>query len=114
MSTLKSKIQIIGLLTSDPLVETVDGQKKASVGIKFTETYKNWRGQKITMEQTAPLIMWGEIATMAEKFLSEGIEIAIEGILVMHSGLRSSEMCIQVNEFLMLGGKNNSPQLLSK
>jgi single-strand DNA-binding protein len=110
MKTLKNSVQLIGRLGKDPEVKVFEKSKKASFSIATTDTYKNQKGEKVEDVQWHNLVMWGKLAGIAEKYLKKGQEIAIEGKLVHRAyesnGEKKYVTEINVNDLLMLGGKN--------
>ena len=75
-----------------------------------SEVYRNAKGEKVTETQWHNLVMWGKLAEIAEKHLTVGKEVAVEGKLVNRSyndkeGNTKYITEIQVNELLMLGVK---------
>lgn len=109
MYALKNKVQLIGNLGTAPEVKTFEsGKKKASFRMATTEFYRNAKGEKVKETQWHSLVMWGKLAEIAEKYLSTGKKIAIEGKLVNRSyedkdGNKKFVTEIQVSELLMLG-----------
>ena len=112
MYALKNKVQLIGNLGSNPEIKTTEGGKKlARFSIATNEVYRNAKGDKVTETQWHNLIAWGKVAEIAEKYLSKGSEVAIEGKLVNRNyndkdGNKKYVTEIQVNEVLMLGDKS--------
>lgn len=111
MYALKNKVQLIGNLGNAPEVKTLEsGKKMARFSVATNENYRNAKGEKVTETQWHNLIAWGKVAEIAEKFLTKGKEIAIEGKLVNRSyndkeGNKKYVTEIQVNELLLLGVK---------
>ncbi len=112
MYALKNKVQLIGNLGNTPEVKTFDnGKKVANFRMATTEIYRNAKGEKIKETQWHNLVAWGKLAEIAEKYLSVGKEVAVEGKLVNRSyndkdGNKKYFTEIQVNELLMLGAKS--------
>jgi single-strand DNA-binding protein len=110
MYALKNKVQLIGNLGNAPEVKTFEsGKKMARFSVATSENYRNAKGEKVTETQWHNLVAWGKLAEIAEKFLSKGKEVAIEGKLVNRSyndkdGNKKYITEIQVNELLLLGG----------
>jgi single-strand DNA-binding protein len=110
MYALKNKVQLIGNLGNTPEVKTFEsGKKKVSFRMATTEIYRNAKGEKVKETTWHNLIMWGKLADIAEKHLTVGKEVAIEGKLINRSyedknGEKKYVTEIQVNELLMLGG----------
>ena len=77
------------------------------------ETYRNAKGEKIVETQWHNLIAWGKVADIAEKYLSKGSEVAIEGKLVNNNyvdkdGNKRYGTEVVVNELLLIGAKTNA------
>lgn len=112
MYALKNKVQLIGNLGSAPEVKTLEsGKKMARFSVATSENYRNARGEKVTETQWHNLVAWGKLAEIAEKYLSKGKEVAIEGKLINRSyndkdGNKKYITEIQVNEMLLLGNKS--------
>ena len=111
MYALKNKVQLIGNLGNAPEVKTTEsGKKLARFSVATNESYRNAKGEKVTETTWHNLVAWGKVADIAEKYLSKGKEIAIEGKLVNSSytdkeGIKRYSTEVQVNEILMLGSK---------
>ena len=111
MYALKNKVQLIGNLGNAPEVKnTENGKKMVRFSVATNESYRNAKGEKITETQWHNLIAWGKVADIAEKYLTKGTEIAVEGKLVNRNytdkaGVKKYVTEIQVNEILLLGSK---------
>lgn len=111
MYALKNKVQLIGNLGNNPDIRTLDGGKKmARFSVATNETYRNAKGDKVTDTQWHTLVAFGKVAEIAEKYLTKGSEVAIEGKLVSRSwtdkeGNKKYTTEVQVAEVLMLGEK---------
>ena len=114
MYALKNKVQLIGNLGNAPEVKTLEsGKKMARFSVATSENYRNAKGEKVTDTQWHNIIAWGPVADIAEKFLVKGTEVCIEGKLVNRNymdkeGNKKYITEIQVNELLMLGGKQTA------
>jgi len=114
MFALKNKVQLIGNLGNAPEVRnTESGKKLVRFSLATNESYRNAKGEKVTETQWHNLIAWGPVADIAEKFLVKGTEVCIEGKLVNRNymdkeGNKKYITEIQVNELLMLGGKQTA------
>lgn len=115
MASLRNSVQLIGRLGKDPEIKTFDkgGKKKvANVTLATNETYTNQKGEKVQDTQWHNLVVWGRLATIVSNYLKKGSEIAIEGKLVHRSyetssGEKRFVTEINVNDLVMLGGKNS-------
>jgi single-strand DNA-binding protein len=111
MYALKNKVQLIGNLGNAPEVKTTEsGKKLARFSVATNESYRNAKGEKVTETTWHNLVAWGKVAEIAEKYLTKGSEIAIEGKLINRSyadkdGNKKYISEVQVNELLMLGSK---------
>jgi single-strand DNA-binding protein len=110
MYALKNKVQLIGNLGNAPEVKTTEsGKKLARFSVATNESYRNAKGEKVTETTWHNLVAWGKVADIAEKYLTKGKEVAIEGKLINNSytdkdGNKRYSTEVQVNEILMFGG----------
>ncbi len=111
MYALKNKVQLIGNLGAAPEARvTENGNKLTRFSIATNETYKNAAGEKVEDTQWHNVIAWGNLAEIAEKYLTKGSEVAIEGKLMNKTytdkeGVKKYVTEIKVTELLMLGAK---------
>jgi single-strand DNA-binding protein len=111
MNTLRNKVQLIGNLGNAPQVITTDtGKKLAKFSMATNETYTGRTGRKETETTWHNIIAWGNVADIAEKYLTKGKEVALEGKLINRNyvdkdGVKRYITEIQVNELLMIGGE---------
>ncbi|MFC3199682.1 single-stranded DNA-binding protein [Parapedobacter deserti] len=111
MNTLKNSVRLTGFLGSDPEVKTFNNNKSlARVSIATNERYRNGQGEWVTDTQWHNLVFWGRQAAFAQKSLTKGSEIAIEGKLVNRQyvdkdGVTRHITEITVSEVLQLNRK---------
>ena len=111
MYALKNKVQLIGNLGNAPEVKSTEsGKKLARFSIATNETYRNAKGEKVKETTWHNAVAWGKVAELAEKYLTKGKEVAVEGKLINRSytdkdGNKKYVTEVEVNELLMLGGK---------
>lgn len=111
MNALRNKVQLIGNLGNAPqVITTENGKKLAKFSMATNETYTGRTGRKETETTWHNIIAWGNVADIAEKFLTKGKEIALEGKLINRSytdkeGIKRYITEVQVNELLMIGGE---------
>jgi single-strand DNA-binding protein len=110
MKSLRNSVQLIGRLGKDPEVKAFNKSKKASFSIATTDSYKNQKGEKVEDTQWHNIVIWGQLADVAEKYLKKGMEVCVEGKLVHRNyetdkGEKKYLTEINVNDLLMLGGK---------
>jgi len=114
MYALKNKVQLIGNLGSNPEIRTTEsGKKWARFSVATNESYRTAKGEKVTETQWHNLVAWGKVADIAERYLSKGSEVAIEGKLINRNytdkeGNKRYVTEVQVNEVLMLGEKKST------
>ncbi len=110
MYALKNKVQLIGNLGNAPEVKTTEsGKKLARFSVATNESYRNANGEKVTETTWHNLVAWGKVAEIAEKYLTKGKEVAVEGKLINRSytdkdGNKKYVTEVEVNEILMFGG----------
>ena len=108
MNTIKNKVQLIGNLGNDPeIINLESGKTLAKFSIATNDSYKNAKGEKITDTQWHNIVAWGRTATLVEKYLQKGKEVAIEGKLTSRSyetstGEKRYVTEVFCNELLML------------
>ena len=111
MYALKNKVQLIGNLGNAPEVKTTEnGKKLAKFSVATNESYRNAKGEKVTETTWHNIVAWGKVAELAEKYLTKGKEVIIEGKLINNSytekdGNKKYSTEVQVSEILMLGSK---------
>ena len=102
---------MIGNLGNAPEVKTLEsGKKMARFSVATNESYRNAKGEKVTETTWHNLVAWGKVAEIAEKYLTKGKEVAVEGKLINRSytdkdGNKKYVTEVEVNELLMLGSK---------
>ncbi len=110
MKSLRNSVQLIGNLGKDPEVKEFGAKKKASFSIATKESYKNAKGEKVEDTQWHNVVIWGKLADVAAQYLRKGSEVCVEGKLVHRNyetdkGDKRYITEINVNDFVMLGGK---------
>ncbi|WP_207536241.1 single-stranded DNA-binding protein [Desertivirga arenae] len=110
MSNLRNSVRLIGHLGNDPEIRIVGNKKVAKISIATNTNYRNENGEKIEETQWHNLILWHKNASIAEKYLSKGSKISIEGKLSSRSytdksGVKRHVTEIVVNDVLLLGKK---------
>ncbi|HOZ79015.1 MAG TPA: single-stranded DNA-binding protein [Ferruginibacter sp.] len=114
MYALRNKVQLIGNLGNAPEVKIVDGGKKmARFSMATNETFRDRAGRKETETTWHNIVAWGKVAELAEKYLTKGKEIAIEGKLVNRTyndkeGNKRYVTEIVANELLLIGEKERA------
>jgi single-strand DNA-binding protein len=109
MNSIKNKVTLIGNLGNAPEIKSLENNKKlARVSIATNEVYKNQKGERVTDTTWHNVIMWGQLADIAEKILKKGSEVAIEGKLINRSytdkdGIKRYITEIQARDLVVLG-----------
>lgn len=112
MNNLKNSVRLIGHVGMNPEVKVVNGNRKlAKFSVATTENYKNRKGEWETQTQWHNLVAWGNVATKAEKLISKGAEVVIEGKLMHRNyedaqGIKRYITEIQVSDLLVVKSKN--------
>jgi single-strand DNA-binding protein len=107
MKSLRNSVQLIGNLGKDPEVKIYGDRKRATFTLATNESYKNDKGEKVQNTQWHNIVIWGSLASVAQKYLKKGQEICLEGKLIQRSyesgGQKKYITEITVNDLLMLG-----------
>ncbi|MCD6597515.1 MAG: single-stranded DNA-binding protein [Bacteroidales bacterium] len=108
MNNLRNRVNLIGNLGMNPEVKELEsGKKFARLSLATSESYTNSKGEQVKNTEWHNLVAWGPKATFAEKYLTKGTEVAIEGKLTYRSyddqkGNKKYITEVVVNEVLML------------
>ncbi len=77
-----NKVILVGNLGIDPEIKSFEnGSKVARLRIATTEGYTNKEGQRVEQTEWHTVNMWRQLADIAEKYLSKGKQVYIEGRL---------------------------------
>ncbi len=112
MSNLKNSVRLMGNLGAAPEVKVVANDKKvARFSLATNEVHKNDKGERVQATYWHQVVAWGNLASIAEKFLKKGSEVMLEGKLTNRSytdkeGNKRFITEIIANELLMTGGKS--------
>lgn len=121
MKTLNNSVRLLGNVGMDPEVITFEsGNKLAKFSLATNEKRKNKETGEYEVEtQWHHLIIWGKGADIIQTYIKKGAQMAIEGKLTYNQytdkeGNSKVSTEIVVNDFSMLGGKNEaSPKIQS-
>ncbi len=102
-----NKVILVGNLGKDPEIKNLsDDLKVAKVPLATTEVYKQ-NNQKREDTEWHNLVMWRGLADIAEKYLSKGSQIYVEGRIKTRSyeveGVKKYITEIVVDNLVMLG-----------
>ena len=101
----KNKVQLIGTVVR-PAVNRLDTEVlRATFYIETPSTFINEKGMKSKGVFKHFCIAYGKLAEIIDRYVSEGAEIAIEGILVQDA--HTGQTYVQVNDLLLLSKKPN-------
>ena len=80
MNTLRNSVKLIGRLGQDPEIRNLEkGSKMARLSLATSETFTDKQGNRKEQTQWHNLVVWGNLATICEKYLKKGKEIAVDG-----------------------------------
>jgi single-strand DNA-binding protein len=83
---MRNKVQLIGHVGQEPEIKNLEeGKKLAKISVATNEVYYKENGEKVEQTEWHSVIAWGKTATIIEKFVTKGKEIAIEGRLTHSS-----------------------------
>lgn len=106
---MTNHVQIIGNLGRDPEVKTTtNGKKYARFSVAAKEAFLNAEGKRVENVQWISFVAWENNATIAEKYLHKGKQVAIVGKInnrqyTDQKGEKKSITEIVVQDILLLG-----------
>jgi single-strand DNA-binding protein len=108
-----NKVILVGHLGRDPEVRTIDsGVKVARFSVATTESYKDKNGERKDVTEWHNVVCWRNLAEIAEKYLTKGKLVYIEGKLQTRSwednGAKRYATEVIASDFRMLGSKGDS------
>lgn len=108
-----NKVILVGHLGRDPEVRTIDsGVKVARFSMATTESYKDRNGERKDVTEWHNIVVWRNLAEIAEKYLTKGKLIYLEGKLQTRSwednGAKRYATEVIASDFRMLGSKGDS------
>lgn len=75
-----NKVILVGNVGKDPDVRYLDnGVARCTFSLATSETYKNKSGEKTTQTEWHNVVMWRELAKIAESYVKKGMQLYIEG-----------------------------------
>ncbi|HET6993076.1 MAG TPA: single-stranded DNA-binding protein, partial [Bacteroidia bacterium] len=105
--------QLVGNLGQNPEIKKFDsGKKVANFTIACTESHTDKEGKKVETTQWFRATAWEGLATIAEKYMVKGKQVAISGKLVNRNWKdKDGKDCysteILVSDILLMGGKKD-------
>lgn len=101
----KNKVQLIGTVGT-PTVNRLETEiLRATFQIETPSTYTNELGIKTKGVFNHRCLAYNKIAEIIDRYVTDGTEIAIEGILVQDES--TGQTHVQVNDLLLLSKKTN-------
>ena len=110
-----NKVILIGNLGSDPEVKYLDGDRAvANFSLATNESYTDKQGNRITQTEWHRIEMWDSLAKVAEKYLTKGRQVYIEGKIKTDKwtdkeGVDKYTTRIRANTLQMLGNREDRP-----
>ncbi|MFY0651489.1 MAG: single-stranded DNA-binding protein [Cyclobacteriaceae bacterium] len=108
-----NKVILVGNLGRDPEVRHLEnGRAVANFSLATSETYKNREGERVTTTEWHNVVLWTPLAEIAEKYLTKGGQVYIEGKLTTRSyedkdGVTKYRTEVVGRELTLLGSRPN-------
>jgi len=103
-----NKVILIGNVGKDPEVRQAGNSKVANFSLATSENYKDKQGNKQTKTEWHNITIWGNLASVVERFVKKGDKILLEGKVVTRSYEKNGEKRyatdIVCSQMTMLGG----------
>ncbi|ACE05602.1 single-strand binding protein [Candidatus Amoebophilus asiaticus 5a2] len=81
-----NRVILLGNLGKDPEIRHLEnGRARVSFTLATNEFYKNKEGEKVTSTEWHNVVLWSPLAEIAEKYLTKGKQVYIEGKLTNRS-----------------------------
>lgn len=97
-----NRVQFIGHLGKDPILNDVSGTAVAKFSIATSESYKDDKGEWHTRTQWHNVVVWGRKAEQVCQYCEKGSKIYMEGKLVHREYQDKEGRTIYVTEVNML------------
>lgn len=110
-----NKVILVGRLGKDPEVRYIgENTAVANFSLATSETYKNRNGDKVETTEWHNIVVWRKLAEIAEKYLTKGKLIYVEGKLRTRNwddkeGNKRYTTEVIADNFTMLGPRSDSP-----
>lgn len=106
------KMQVIGNLGKDCVVNTVNGKNVINFTVAHTEKYKDSQGNQQEKTTWVDCAYWTDRTAVAQ-YLSKGKQVFVEGqpearSFQRNDGTPGSSLSLRVREVQLLGGKSDS------
>jgi single-strand DNA-binding protein len=81
-----NRVILLGNLGKDPESRSLEnGRTRVTFTLATNEVYKNKEGEKVSNTEWHNVVLWTPLAEIAEKYLSKGKQVYIEGKLTSRS-----------------------------
>ena len=105
-----NKVIFNGNVGADADVRTVNNTKVANFNVANTERWKDKDGNKQEKTTWMPVVAWGGLATLAEKFIKKGKNLQVTGKLNVRNwtddqGVKHTVTEIEAEDIEFLGPK---------
>ena len=111
MKNLRNQVQLMGHLGTEPeLKEFESGTQKVNFTMATNESYKNKEGEFVNETQWHKISAWNGTAKYAQKYLSKGMEIMLQGKITYNSyedknGIKRYVTEIVADQIMMISKK---------
>lgn len=113
MSMSLNRVQLIGNLTKDPEVRSINGDTNiATFSIATNRTYKTESGDKKDIPEFHNIVVFGKLVDIIQKYVKKGQKIYAEGRIKTRSweseGVKKYRTEIVLQSMIMLSKKSDS------
>lgn len=111
-----NKVILVGNLGADPEIRTLDsGVKVGRINLATNEPYRDKNGQWQESVEWHNVVLWRYNAEKAEKFLSKGSQVYVEGKLKTRKWTDKDDNTrytteVEADRMILLGSKNDNQQ----
>lgn len=106
-----NKVILVGNLGKDPEIRHLEnGRAVVNFPMATSETYKTKDGERVTKTEWHNVVLWTPLAEIAEKYLTKGSQLYVEGKLTTRSwddkdGNKRYTTEVVGREMTLLGGR---------
>jgi single-strand DNA-binding protein len=110
-----NKVILIGRVGQEVNVRTVGDQKVASFSLATSEKFRGKDGNTVEQTEWHSITIWGRLAEVAEKYVTKGTQVYVEGKIKTekytdNSGNEKYVTRIIANSMQLLGGRSENQQ----
>ena len=96
-----NKVILIGHLGKNPEIRYLEnGRARVTFRLATNESYKNKKGEKITHIEWHHIVLWTLLAELAEKYLTKGNQVYLEGKITTRSYLDKDDNKKSITEII--------------